>query len=404
MRALVRTRTTVPRHSRTCALGLLLALALTGCVGGGGGGIGAAPGIRDATVTVPASIAGDCSRDVTGELQAWVNATPDGSLLQLTPNACYRLDGTLEFRDRHRLTFDGRRALFWAMTDGRQFAPRQARTRSQFRFAYGNDIVVRDVIVHGANPNAGTGDAAYVSDLEAQHGFEIGGTTNMLLDRVQVTDVYGDFVYVGAPSSQITVQNSTFTRNGRQGWTVSGGEDITFAHNSISETRRATIDMEANSTSATTRRITFSDNVIGAGRLFLLSQHGATAISEDVAFLRNRLVGKSMTIHVEGDPGYRSRYRVIGNTSDAPQSQEGGGVIYFAGVAGAEVRDNTQPVQVGRGISGVGLRASRNLEITGNRFPDAIAPVFLDAGNTSIHSVDNLIGNPLRLAPETTIP
>jgi hypothetical protein len=354
-------------------------------------------------VAVPASITSNCSRDVTAELNRWIASVGDGSVLQFTPNACYRIDGTLRIENRNNLTFEGNGATFRAYTDGRELPPSAARTRSQLVFAGGSNLTVRNVIVRGANPNAGMGDAAYVAELEAQHGFVIGGTVGIVLDHVQVYDVYGDFVYVGAPSRNVLVENSVFRRNGRQGWTVAGGDGVTFDHNTISDTRRATIDMEPVSTSSAQRNVTFSNNTIGDGRLFLVSNHGAAAQTVNFAFLYNRLVTKPMTIHVEGDPGVRSHYRVIGNVSDTAASQEGGGVIYFDGTSDVEIRDNVVPVQPNRGISGVGLANTTNVEVSGNRFPDATAPIAYYPGNTNVHDVGNYIGAPLRLSPEQTL-
>lgn len=353
-------------------------------------------------VTVPASIASDCSRNVTADLNRWIASVGDGSVLRFTPFGCYRVDGTLRIENRNNLTFEGNGATFRAYTDGRELGA-NARTRSQFVFAGGSNITVRNVIVRGANPHAGMDDAAYVADLEAQHGFVIGGTVGIVLDHVQVYDVYGDFVYVGAPSRNVLVESSVFRRNGRQGWTVAGGDGVTFDHNTISDTRRATIDMEPVSTSSAQRNVTFSNNTIGDGRLFLVSNHGASAQTVNFAFLYNRLVLKPMTIHVEGDPGVRSHYRVIGNTSDTAASQEGGGVIYFDGTSDVEIRDNVVPVQPNRGISGVGLANTTNVEVSGNRFPDAVAPIAYYPGNTTVHDVGNYVGAPLHLAPEQTV-
>jgi hypothetical protein len=353
-------------------------------------------------VTVPASIPSDCSRNVTADLNRWIASVGDGSVLRFTPFGCYRIDGTLRIENRNNLTFEGNGATFRAYTDGRELGA-NARTRSQFVFAGGSNITVRNVIVRGANPHAGMDDAAYVADLEAQHGFVIGGTVGIVLDHVQVYDVYGDFVYVGAPSRNVLVENSVFRRNGRQGWTVAGGDGVTFDHNMISDTRRATIDMEPVSTSSAQRNVTFSNNTIGDGRLFLVSNHGASAQTVNFAFLYNHLVLKPMTIHVEGDPGVRSHYRVIGNTSDTAASQEGGGVIYFDGTSDVEIRDNVVPVQPNRGISGVGLANTTNVEVSGNRFPDAVAPIAYYPDNTNVHDVGNYIGAPLRLAPEQTV-
>ena len=95
----------------------MLAATLAGCstqsgsVSPGGGG---PAGTHD----VPVAIAGDCSRDVTGAIQAWIGSVGDGSVLRFAPNACYRIDGTLRLDGRNNLTLEGNNATFKAGTDG----------------------------------------------------------------------------------------------------------------------------------------------------------------------------------------------------------------------------------------------------------------------------------------------
>ena len=53
-----------------------------------------------------------------------------------------------------------------------------------------------DMSITGANANAGLGDAAYDSELEAQHGVEIDGGSQIVLSSLTIADTYGDFVIV----------------------------------------------------------------------------------------------------------------------------------------------------------------------------------------------------------------
>ncbi len=373
-----------------------------------GGVLGFAPGASatppdPAAYTVPASIPADCSRDVTAEIVAWIASVPDGSTLFFTPHGCYRVDGTIRLRFRNRLTLDGQGATFKEFTSGRELGFRDARTRGGFKFWRGSDLTVRNTIVVGANPNAGTRPEAYVAPLEAQTAYTVGGVDGMVLDGVQAYDVYGDFVYVGAATRNLLVENSHFERNGRMGWAVMGGENITFDHNSISQTRRATIDMEPSSRSDVSHNITFSNNQIGPGRLFFFASEGVAATIDGVNIIGNRFTGKSMTIHVNPPKGIRSNYRVIGNSSDTRQLQGGGGVMAFSDVVGLEVRDNHQPVQSNNKMSGVSIRNCRDVTVTGNTFLNAVSPALLRPGNLNVAAATNLIGNPLRPAGPTLL-
>jgi hypothetical protein len=360
----------------------------------------ASPPADAATYQVPASIPADCSRDVSAALVAWIASVPDGSTLRFAPAGCYRVDRKLTIRNRNGLTFEGNRATFRAFTDGRELPPSEARTRSMFTFWRGSNLTVRDTIVRGANPHAGIDDRAYVAALEAQTAYVIGGVRNMVLERVEAYDVYGDFVFVGAATQNLVVRDSKFVRNGRQGWTING-QDIVFERNIIRQTRRATVDLEPSSRTSIARRVTIRNNTVGVGRLFFFANEGVAAPTEDIAIVGNRLVGKAMTIRVDPPSGIRSRYRVIGNVSDTPVGFNGGGAFQFRDVAGIEVRNNVQPMQRNRGISGLAIRNCRDVVVTGNHFLYGKAPVLSLGGNLNVSQTGNLVGNPLRLFAAT---
>jgi hypothetical protein len=357
-------------------------------------------GAAGPVVNVPASIPADCSRDVSAELIAWIASVPDGSTLRFTPKGCYRADRKLTIRNRNNLTFEGNGATFRAFTSGRELPPSEARTRSMFTFWQGSNITVRNTIVIGANPYAGVNDKAYVAALEAQTAYVIGGTQNMVLDHVEAYNVYGDFVFVGPATRGLTVRNSKFARNGRQGWTINGS-DILFENNSITNTRRATIDLEPSSRASVTQRVTIRNNTIGVGRLFFFANEGVAAPTSDISIIGNRLIGKAMTIRVNPPSGIRSRYRVIGNVSDTPVGFNGGGAFQFRGVVGIEVRDNVQPMQRNRGISGVAITNSRNVVVAGNKFLFG-KTVHSNGGNFNVAQYGNFVGNPLFLAPASS--
>lgn len=372
----------------------------------GVGTLGPAPAVpagAAVVLTPPATIPADCSRDVTAALVAWIKSVPDGSSLQFAPRGCYRVDGRLTIRNRNGLTIDGNGSTFRAFTDGRELGPSAARSRSMFTLGRDTNLTLRNTIVVGANPYAGLDDRAYVPAFEAQTAYVVGNSRDIVIDHVEAYDVYGDFVFVGAATRNLVVRNSTFARNGRQGWTING-QDILFEHNSIRQTRRATIDMEPSSTTSLARRVTIRDNTVGPGRLFFFANQGLAAPTEDVSIVGNRLVGKAMTIRVNPPRGIRSRYRVVGNVSDTPVGFTGGGAFQFRDVVGIEVRDNVQPMQPGRGISGLAIENCRDVIVTGNRFPYGKGAIVSRGGNVDVSQSLNQVGNPLRLLTASSVP
>src|ERR1700722_18523288 len=169
-------------------------------------------------VQVPKSIDATGKADDTQALQQFIAKVPNGSVIQFQHNGRYRVEGTLFVRNRRNLTFDGEGSLMFVTTRG-------APDRAQWWIKDGSNIVFRDLAVRGDNPNGGVAKAAYVAKLATQHGFRFEGVNGAEIDNVQVTDVYGDFVYVSrdkqkVPSRNVWIHNSTFRRNGRQGIAV----------------------------------------------------------------------------------------------------------------------------------------------------------------------------------------
>jgi hypothetical protein len=346
----------------------------------------------------------DCSVDVTARVQAAIDHAPNGATVQFTPGGCYRVDGTLTLRDRAGLTLAGRGATFRQVTDGSELLDAsRIRARAVWLLIRGSNLTLQDMTVIGANPAAGIGDLAYQPRFEGQAAYWIQGSRTTLLDRVQAYDTYGDFVFVAPGTDGLLVRNSTFLRNGRQGWTINGS-NITFDHNTIGETRRATVDIEPTYADWTTRNVTISNNVIGRGRGYLLANKGnSEAVVDHVAILGNQLRGKTMQILSAASPGKHTNFRIVGNVSNVVQSGSGA-PIAFRNVTGLEISSNQQPMQAGRALWGTTLRNAVHVVITGNRWPRARGVWFDRGDNVDVIQSSNWIGSPLVLVPPSTTP
>ena len=367
------------------------------------GAIGAIPaGAAVTSAIVPTSIAADCSRDVTAALNAWIASVPDNSTLAFTANGCFRVDGTLIIHRRSGLTFQGNNATFRQVTDGTELVkPKLIRTRNVWSFEASAHLVVRNLTTFGANPHAGMGELAYSPRFEAQHAYLIEGTNDMLMDHVAAYDTYGDFVWVGPGTSNLTVRNSTFARNGRQGWSING-TNITFENNSITDTRRATIDIEPSSPTWISQNIWIRNNDVGPGRLFFFANVGSTAPMDNINIIGNRLHHKAFVIYASAVVSNRSNYHVIGNTSDGGVSGFGAAMV-FRNIRGVEVRDNVIPLQWSHHLSGVALFRSSRVSITHNVFHGGDSVWRDKGGNIDVTQSANWIGpRPMALAAPTT--
>jgi hypothetical protein len=314
-------------------------------------------------VRVPPNIDPTGKSEVTRQLGALIANAPNGSLIEFQKNARYRVERTLWIRNRRNLTFQGNGATIFATKRG-------AFERSQIWVKRGTNIVFRNLTVRGVHPNGGTSEGAYVRQLETQHGFRFEGTDGAELDRVKVTDVYGDFVYIGRelhrtkePSRNIWIHDSTFARNGRQGIAVTAANNVIIERNQFRQMRRSTIDLEPNSRAWRVSNVFILNNTIGEGRLLFLASHGQGPV-DNVVVADNILKGHALTIDALPPEGSRrSNWVITGNISDETVNSR---PIRLFAIDGVVVRNNEQPVR--GGDAGLVLTDVCGAHVSGNDF------------------------------------
>jgi Pectate lyase superfamily protein len=326
----------------------------------------AAAGARDAVSSYAIDATG--ATDVTAALQALIDRTPDGGVVQLQARGSYRVEGTLVVEERHRLRIEGNGALIFATTTG-------DKSRTHLRIIGGSHLVVRGLEIRGANPYAGTDGAAYVPELEGQHGIRTEGATDVELDRVRVSDVHGDFVYLGRHSEddrwteRVWIHDSTFARSGRQGISVTGGRDIVIEHNTIMDVRMATIDLEPHP-SFGAENIHIIENRFGPVRLISFAATGGGRV-DNVVVARNTLRGQALRVIARPPDGSRrQRYWIVDNTSDTPANRT---PLRFADIDGIVVTGNRQAV-AGAGEALVELIRTCGVSIAGNDIAPGTLP------------------------------
>lgn len=356
---------------------ILFALVLTAC---GAEGFVSPESVPSSLRVARKKIDATGATDVTNPLNALLASAPNGSTVLFPAGARYRCEGIVQLINKQNVTIEGNGALIFATTDGSGVAPPEGdqhlwpRTRSHFRVDGGSGIVVRNLNVQGANPNAGLGDDAYVSALEAQHGFHLVGVDGIELDNVTATDVYGDFVYLGTKGQNPWTQNahvhdSRFERNGRQGIAVTAARDVVIENNFMDQMRRSIFDLEPHSVTGGALNIVIRNNEVGRSRLLFLASGGK---GSNVSFaLENNVSHDQMQIFVkDGNGARRGPIRVVGNVSDrilgAPNP-----VMRFWRIDGLVVRDNVQPTNENREMTGVWTCESTGVDIGGNSFIDA---------------------------------
>jgi parallel beta-helix repeat protein len=331
-----------------------------------------------ALYTAPSSIDPTGARDVSAELYAFIQHVPDGNTVTFPHNARYRVESTISLVNRNNLVVDGNGATFFATTDGSGATPmgptdiqwKWPRHRDQIAVWGGTNVVLRNLTVKGANPNGGTLESSYVVAYEAQAGVEFHNSVNATLENCNVSDTYGDFVYIAHDASGTTVRNCTMTRSGRQGISVVDAVNTTLDHNNLSQIARSTFDLETYVGQWAVVNTRITNNTVGPTRLDTLAAKGEGDVS-NVLYAYNRHVGVPMQIKNSGAfVGRRHDWSVIGNTSDHTFGSPHGSVRMFD-TDHIVVRDNYQPLQSRRNPPQLATEYYRCTDVTevNNQFP-----------------------------------
>jgi hypothetical protein len=329
------------------------------------------------TVMPPNSVDRTGTRDVTAELQAFLNKVPHHSTIAFPAGSWYRIEGTLSMSNRNDIHIAGNGAVFFATQAS--VGTDNPRTRSQFDFSDMSNLVIEGMIIRGAHPNGGQDASAYVAELEAQHGINIFGGERIEIRNMRITDVYGDFIYVGRSSHplfgkpmDVSIHDNYFRRNGRQGVAVTHGFNVVLERNDIGDTRRATFDLEPASENGSVRNVWIRNNKVGPGRLLFVAGHGAGDVS-DVYIQNNVLTGRNMGVSfVSPAPAMRQNIVVTGNVSDTAVGNGAGDALRFVGYNYIDVRNNRQPMQAGRDMYMVGIMRTCKATVSGNDIPNGV--------------------------------
>ncbi len=347
-------------------LGVAVALGLAGCdpdllppVGTTSAGIHVP--VMDSTGTA----------DVSASMAQFLASVPDGATIEFARDGRYRMEDTFVLDGRNDLTIRGNDAEFVATSTGEMM-------RASVRIQDSTNISIEDLRVVGANPYAGAKDGIYRAEQGGQHGFDIDSSTAVDLLGVHVTDVYGDFVYVGArdgrpPSEQIVVRDGTFLRSGRQGITVTRGHDILVEHSTLTETKRSSFDFEpGRGAESTVADVVIRDNEVIDGRLLFVAAAGHGPV-DDVTIENNTLTGMPMNIVVgDLDGGVRRNWRIVGNVGDLRSGNPHAATMRITGLDGLVVRGNHQVMKPDRDMVGVGAVDSCGLDVQDNHFPNSV--------------------------------
>lgn len=368
-------------------------------------------------VTVPTSIAANCSTDVTQALDNWFATVPNNVTIQFPANGCYNIEGTLYLPNRTQLDIEGNGSQFVAHTDGTYgYHPtgtiddsnwnQWPQQRSQFIVELGSDITIRNVIVHSANSNAGPTYGAFNLSYGNQDAFLIEGTARVVLDHDQAYSAYGDFIetYGGpltsnntrVPANAVTVTNGTFNGAGRNGVSVTDAENVLVENNTITGEGRWGIDIEPPVAADPCEYITIYNNNFGPAYGGTFSNApGATATIKNIDVNTNQVHTQAMLVYVVAPSGDTFQgYNVSNNTSDTQDDNFYDGMVILQGVSNATVTGNNQPftaVPSWETLAATHVTGSSNISVTKNSFVNASTAATIDSASSNVTVSSNTL-------------
>ena len=284
-------------------------------------------------LNVPESMPSKCKKDAASRIQAWIDSAPDGATLRFERRACYRVERTLEFRNRW-LTFDGNGATFKSFK-------RPDDQRAMWR-AWNSNVTFTSMTLVGSYARGGRID----HNLQHAHGIDLRGT-DATITRVEMSDLAGDCVYfgLGVDGSSGYVADTRCRRISRNAVSVTAGNDIRVTGMRATKIGHIVFDIEPNmGSSFGASSVTFDSNVIIEPYWLMAFTVIANEPVSDVAFTNNRIIGQAMKIGVVNE-SYRPRNVTISNNSS--DTGASGPAMNIHGVDGITVSGNDVPLNGG---------------------------------------------------------
>lgn len=330
---------------------------------------------------IPATIASDCSVDVTDEIDNWIASAPDGTsaaptILNFGLHRCYRVDGTLGapfgtmapagYR-RNYLIFDGNGSTI----DGSFSLPPPHTNRAGFSFMYGVGLTVRDFVIKGNHPNPCNLDASgncrdggYNANYEWHHGVAFFASTDVALRNTTILNVYGDGVTLaqgsspGEHTSDAVIDGNSIDGTGRMGMSLTAVTNAQITNNTLDRISYHDFDLE-NEGGNPVRDVTISGNTSKRKYLSFLNASSGECTQNNqgnITFSDNSELVAGVTsfpsIRVEAytsrcsfSPRVWSGYTITGNTLRTSQGVGPNGTVQLFSVQNSVV-DNNQVEQV----------------------------------------------------------
>ena len=310
---------------------------------------------------LPNSIDATGSRDVSAELQAFIRNAANGSTIVFKAGGTYRLGTVVRISNKKRITIEGNGATLKLTGGGDYWGS------GLYIDQYSEDTTVRDLDIVGNHSAAGTSSTC--CSREGQHGIGVHGSSNTLIERVDISRVGGDCFNIKTWYDQpdwaegVTIRDLSCRLTGRMGVVINGASGVRIVNNVFDDIGYAVFGIEPNKDYQGASDVVIRDNTVGRYSLtdqykgFLLYACDAPwadgpSTVRDVTLTGNTVAGNPSGkgsdmrgLHVlVCDNGVRANFTVTNNAAGEPVE---GPVMRFEGVKGVIVTGNTQPLSSG---------------------------------------------------------
>lgn len=263
-------------------------------------------------VSPPITIVSNCSVDVTSALLTWLNGLSAGTSVQFG-SGCYRIEGTLELRNKSGLTFNG--GTFKSLN-----APDDQ--RAIWRIIDSSGITFFNMAVIGSFAQSET-NPTHNAALQHAHAIDLRGTSANI-SHLTASNLAGDCVYFGlgytsATRSSGSVTDSSCRLISRNAVSVTAGDDITIERMSTSGIGFIAFDIEPNVGAGWgSSRVSVRNNTIGSYYLYAYALIENAPLSDQSFNNNTSNTSKGMRVAALPYQSFRPQHVMIsGNTTTA---------------------------------------------------------------------------------------
>jgi hypothetical protein len=165
------------------------------------------------------------------------------------------------------------------------------------------------------------------------------------------------------------IRGGKWSHNGRQGVGVANVVGLLIDSVSMTETRRASIDLEPNGVNDTIRGVTIRNSYFGPGRLLWIASAGGSGVFEDVLIENNRLDRGAQVVIRPPEGSRRRNIRFLNNVATVSNGGGNYGLWSIWRVDGFEARGNIAPVNDFRTHPGLWTYDVTNLAAPAGQWP-----------------------------------